>query len=102
MYVVPGTYWPKSPHGKVLLLFFLILPFAFIGTFIPSEDWFIATIPLASITLGWLGRVLMQLDDYQQPGAGTSIRIPRREAETKGSPPSSNSAGVAPRTGPSG
>ena len=82
MNAVPGNYWPKSLQGKALLILFLITPFAFIGTFIDKDHWYIAAIPLVSITSGWLGRILMQVDDDQLPGAETSIRIPRREEKT--------------------
>lgn len=102
MYTMPSGYWPKSRPGKAFLFLYMVSPFALIGTFIPSDHWIVATIPSASLTLGWLGRVLMQLDDDQQPGAGTSIGIPRLQAETDGSLPSSTSSGIAPRTGPSG
>lgn len=100
MNAVPGSYWPKSLQGKAFLILFLIAPFALIGTFIDKDNWHTAAIPLVSITAGWLGRVLMQLDDDQLPGAATSIRMPRREQETGQSRRSCDSAGIAHRTGP--
>lgn len=99
MNAVPSNYWPKSLQGKALLILFLIAPFALIGTFIDKDNWYTAAIPLVSITAGWLGRVLMQLDDDQLPGAATSIRMSRREEETDQSRRSTESAGIAPRTG---
>ncbi len=97
---VPGNYWPKSLQGKALLILFLIAPFALIGTVIDKENWYTATIPLVSISAGWLGGVLMRLDDDQPPGAATSIRMPCRQAETDQSRRSSDSAGIASLTGP--
>ena len=102
MNTVPGSYWPESLYMKALILLLAVIPFAFVGTFIDRDVWYIAAIPLASVTLGWLGRRLLQLDDDQQPGAATSIRMPRRRAETGQSRRASDSAGIATRTGPNG
>lgn len=102
MNAVPGSYWPKSLHGKAFLLLFLIGPFAFIGTLIDWDRWYTAAIPLVSITAGWLGRILMQLDNDQQPGAGTSIGTLRREPEADRSRQSIDAASTDRHTGSHG
>ena len=65
MNTVPDSYLTESPYMKALILLLASIPFAFIGTFIDRDVWYIAAIPLASVTLGWLGRRLLQLDDDQ-------------------------------------
>ena len=96
---MPGGYWPESPYLKALLILLVISPFALLH-WIP---WYLAALPAASCLSGWLGRVLLLLDDDQQPGAATSIRMPRRGAEMGSSRRSRDSAGIAPcRTGPNG
>lgn len=42
----------------------------------PWIPWYLAALPAACLLASWLGRVFMQLDDDQQPGAATSIRMP--------------------------
>ena len=95
MTTVDGCYWPKSPYLKAFVIVSAIGPFALLH-WIP---WYLAVLPAASGLAAWLGRHLMQLDDDQQPGTGTSIRISRRGAETR---QQSGSAGIAPHTGPIG
>ena len=86
-------YWPKSRYLKALVIVSWISPFALLH-WIP---WYLAALPAASGLAAWVGGVLMQLDDDQQPGVGVSIRIPRHAAEMV---QSSGSAGIAPRNGP--
>ena len=59
MSTAPGSYWPESPYVKAFYIVLLIGPFAFIGTFIDWDVWFITAIPSASVTFGWLGRRLL-------------------------------------------
>ncbi|MCY4594300.1 MAG: hypothetical protein OXC19_05805 [Bryobacterales bacterium] len=63
-----GSYLPESPEMKAVVTLLAVIPFAFVGTFIDRDVWYIAAIPLASVTLGWLGRRLLQLVDDQPPG----------------------------------
>ena len=102
IHTVAGRYLPESPEMKAVVLLLAVIPFAFVGTFIARDVWYIAAIPLASVTLGWLGRRLLRLDDDQQPGAATSIRMPRRGAESGQSRRAGDPAGIAPRTGQNG
>ena len=91
-----GHYWPESPYLKALLILYAIGPFALLHR-IP---WYLAALPAGVLLGSWLMRRLV---DDQPPGAATSIRVPRREAETGQSRRSSDSAGIAaPRTGPNG
>ena len=95
---VPHSYWPRSPYLKALVIVSAIGPFAFLS-WIP---WYLAALPAASGLAGWLGRFLLQLDDDQQPGTGTSIRMPGREVETGSCQCSGHPADIASRSGLSG
>ena len=98
MNAVPRSCWPGSPYLKALVIVSAIGPFAFL----PWIPWYLAALPAACGLAGWLGRILMQLDDDQQPGTGTSIRMPGREVETGSCQRSSHPADIASRSGLSG
>ena len=49
---------PESPHWKAFFILLAISPFAFIGTVIEWDIWYIAALPSASGLLGWLGQTI--------------------------------------------